>query len=71
MPLSGWLAVIDGMAALALLWSVPRQLENKASVLIVAAVLLGVCGWLSVLALDDGPPRRDEPVQLPPAGRSA
>jgi hypothetical protein len=66
MALSGWLALVDGLAALALLLSVPRQRENKASVLMVATLLLGVCGWLSVLALDDG--AREPPAQLPVTG---
>jgi hypothetical protein len=58
--------MFDGLVALGLMLSVPRQRHNKASVLIVAAVLIGVCGWLSVLALDDGP--REEPAQLPVTG---
>jgi hypothetical protein len=61
------LAVADGLVALALLPTVPRQRENKASVLIVAAVLIGISGWLAVLALDTGPSER-QPAQLPPAG---
>jgi hypothetical protein len=37
MPLSGWLAVVDGVVAIGLLWAVPRQRENKASVHLVVA----------------------------------
>jgi hypothetical protein len=62
--LSGWLAIVDGVVALALMLSVPRQRKNKASVIVVAAVLLGIAGWLSVLALDEGP-REQGPAQLP------
>jgi hypothetical protein len=70
MPLAGWLAVVDGVAALGLLLSVPRQRENKASVLIVAVVLIGVCGWLAVLALDHGPAEQP-PARLPAGGLTA
>ncbi|MCW2594132.1 MAG: hypothetical protein JWP39_20 [Jatrophihabitans sp.] len=65
MPLTAVLALVDGLAAAALLVSVPRQRQNKAAVLAVAAVLIGVAGWLAVLAVT---PHRtpDEPVPLPP-----
>jgi hypothetical protein len=69
-PGAGWLALLDGLVALGLLLSIPRQRQNKASVLIVATVLLGICGWPAVLALDPG--QADQrPAHLPPAGRTA
>jgi hypothetical protein len=68
--LAGKLAIVDGLVALVLLLSIPRQRENKVSVLIVAAVLIGICGWLGVLALDSG--QADQPpAHLPAAGPTA
>ncbi|MCW2633439.1 MAG: hypothetical protein JWR88_2401 [Pseudonocardia sp.] len=65
MPLTAVLALVDGLAAAALLLSVPRQRQNKAAVLAVAAVLIGVAGWLAVLAVTPHS-NPDEPVPLPP-----
>ena len=65
MPLTAVLALVDGLAAAVLLVSVPRRRQNKVAVLAVAVVLIGVAGWLAVLAVT--PPRTpDEPVRLPP-----
>jgi hypothetical protein len=57
-PLTGVLALADGAAAVVLLLSVPRQRRNKVGVIAVASVLLGISGWLAVLALtpNDAPP---------------
>ena len=44
-----------------LLLSVPRQQRNKLAVLAVASVLLGISGWLAVLAIS-----HDEPSQPAP-----
>jgi hypothetical protein len=65
MPLTAVLALVDGLAATALLVSVPRQRQNKAAVIAVAAVLIGVAGLLAVLAVT---PHRtpDGPLPRPP-----
>lgn len=58
-------AAIDAVAALVLLWRLPSQKRNKASVLTVALLLLGIAGWLAVLSATHASPR--PPAQVPPA----
>ena len=61
-PLTGKLALIDGVVAVVLLLSVARQQRNKAAVLAVASVLLGISGWLAVLAMSHDEPSRPVPT---------
>jgi hypothetical protein len=70
MPLTALLAIGDGVVALTLLALVPRQRRNRLPVLLVASVLLGVAGWLTVLSLDNGESQQ-RPAQLSPTGPAA
>lgn len=58
MSTTGWLALVDGVSGALLLVSAARQRRNKGAVIAVAAVLLGISGWLAVLAVDGGPTKR-------------
>ena len=54
--------MIDGVVAVVLLLSVGRQQRNKVAVLGVASVLIGISGWLAVLAVSSDGPSRPAPV---------
>jgi hypothetical protein len=61
------LATIDAIVAVGLLVSGLRNPRNRAAVLAVALVLLGVSGWLAVLAATperSAPPPPSAPARL-------
>lgn len=61
-------AVMDAVVAFVLLWRLPRQQRNKAAVLTVATLLLGIAGWLAVLGFThhtQAPPTYPPPPRTP------
>ena len=60
-PVTALLPAVDALVAVGLLWSVPRSRRNRPAVIAVAAVLLGVSGWLAVLALTPGDSQAPNP----------
>jgi hypothetical protein len=66
------LAIIDASVAAVLLWRLPSQQHNKEAVLLVAALLLGIAGWLAVLGTtgrtEVPPPRPPSSPQPDPSG---